>query len=127
LKSYEYKRSSREFTECINFREKEKGKDRWANYHLSFPPVVWSLPGLIAPKGTVGSVTGIMNFLNNVAGIAAPIVTGFIAGGTGSFANAFITAGIVLLIGILSYVFLLEKIEQIPSQGSIKNEEVTSA
>jgi MFS transporter, ACS family, D-galactonate transporter len=90
-------------------------------------PVVWSLPGLIAPKGTVGSVTGIMNFLNNVAGIAAPIVTGFIAGGTGSFANAFITAGIVLLLGILSYVFLLGKIEQIPSQGSNKNEEVTSA
>jgi len=76
-------------------------------------PIGWSIPALIAPKGTVGTVGSIMNFLNNVMGILAPIVTGFIAGGTGSFAIGFIVAAIVLIIGIFSYIFLLGKIEQI--------------
>ncbi|HYW34573.1 MAG TPA: MFS transporter, partial [Balneolaceae bacterium] len=76
-------------------------------------PVGWSIPSLIAPKGTVGMVGSIMNFVNNVMGILAPIVTGFLVGGTGSFAIAFLVAGVVLLIGILSYIFLLGEIEQI--------------
>lgn len=78
-------------------------------------PIGWSIPALIAPKGTVGSVGSIMNFANNVMGILAPIVTGFIAGGTGSFALGFLVAAIVLIIGILSYVFLMGPVEQIRS------------
>jgi len=77
-------------------------------------PIGWSIPALIAPKGSVGTVGSIMNFFNNVSGIAAPIVTGYIVGGTQSFTNAFLIAAIVLVIGILSYVFLLGKIEPIP-------------
>jgi len=78
-------------------------------------PIGWSIPALIAPKGTVGTVGSIMNFVNNLMGILAPIVTGFIAGGTGSFGLAFLVAAVVLLIGILSYVFLLGQIEQLRS------------
>ncbi|QQE78146.1 MFS transporter [Alicyclobacillus sp. SO9] len=78
-------------------------------------PIGWSIPALIAPKGTVGTVGSIMNFVNNVMGIAAPIVTGFIAGGTGSFGLGFLVAAVVLVIGILSYLFLLPDMEQIKS------------
>jgi dipeptide/tripeptide permease len=70
---------------------------------------------LIAPEGSVGTVGGIVNFVNNLLGIAAPIVTGFIVGATGSFAAGFVVAAIVLAIGILCYIFLLGRIEQIPS------------
>lgn len=77
-------------------------------------PVGWSIPGLIAPKGSVGTIGGIMNCLNNLANAAAPIVTGFIVASTGSFALALSTAGVVLVIGIVSYVFVLGKIEPIP-------------
>jgi ACS family D-galactonate transporter-like MFS transporter len=77
-------------------------------------PIGWSLPAIIAPKGSVGTVGGIMNFFNNVMGIAAPIVTGYIVGGTQSFSAAFLTAAGVLVVGILSYIFLLGKIEPIP-------------
>ncbi len=76
-------------------------------------PVGWSIPAIIAPDGTTGMVGSIMNFFNNVAGIAAPIITGIIVGRTGSFALGFIIAGIVLALGILSYVFLLGDITQI--------------
>jgi len=77
-------------------------------------PIGWSIPALIAPKGTVGSVGGIMNFFNNLMGIAAPTITGFIVGATNSFTNAFLAAGAFLLVGILSYLFVLGKIEPIP-------------
>jgi hypothetical protein len=55
-----------------------------------------------------------MNFANNLMGAAAPIVTGFIVGATDSFANAFFVAGVILVVGIVSFVFVLGKIEPIP-------------
>ncbi|MES3022812.1 MAG: MFS transporter [Pseudomonadota bacterium] len=80
----------------------------------SAAPVGWSLPSLIAPKGGAGTIGGIMNFANNLMGAAAPIVTGFIVGATNSFTNAFFVAGVILVVGIISFVFLLGKIEPIP-------------
>ncbi|NPD66762.1 MFS transporter (plasmid) [Lichenicola cladoniae] len=77
-------------------------------------PVGWSIPSLIAPKGATGTISGIMNFLNNMMGAVAPIATGYIVGATHSFTDAFLVAGIVLIIGILSYVFLLGKLTPIP-------------
>jgi MFS-type transporter involved in bile tolerance (Atg22 family) len=77
-------------------------------------PVGWSVPSMIAPRGSVGTVGGIVNFSNQISGIAAPIVTGYVVSVTHSFAWAFIIAAIYLLIGIASYLFLLGRIEQVP-------------
>jgi MFS family permease len=77
-------------------------------------PVGWSLPGLVAPKGSVGTVGGIMNFGNTMMGFVAPVVTGIIVSSTNSFANAFVAAGAVLVIGIFCYIFLLGQIEPVP-------------
>jgi len=88
---------------------------------LAFVPTIcWSIPSIVATKGTVGMFGSVMNCIGNLMGIAAPIVTGFIAGGTGSFAIGFIIAAVVLVIGILSFVFLMGKIEpiQIPLKHS---------
>ena len=76
-------------------------------------PVVWTLPSLLAPAGGTGRVGGIMNLSNQIAGITAPIVTGYISGSTHSFAGAFLVAGVILLLGIASYIFLLGRIERI--------------
>jgi len=75
-------------------------------------PVMWSLPALLAPKES-GRVGGIMNFSNQIAGITAPIVTGYISGLTHSFAMAFVVAGVVLLFGIAGYAVLLGPIKRI--------------
>ena len=80
----------------------------------SAAPVGWSLPSLIAPKGGAGTIGGIMNFANNLMGAAAPIVTGMIVGATNSFTNAFAVAGVILIIGIIAFVFGLGRIEPIP-------------
>src|SRR2546429_350164 len=39
-------------------------------------PVGWSIPSLIAPRESVGTLGGILNFCNHLAGIAAPIEIG---------------------------------------------------
>jgi MFS family permease len=77
-------------------------------------PVGSSIVSLIAPRGGTGTIGGIVNFTNNLMGIAAPVITGFVVGITRSFAGAFLIAGIVLLIGIFSYVVILGRIEPIP-------------
>jgi MFS transporter, ACS family, D-galactonate transporter len=77
-------------------------------------PVGWSIPSLIAPRESVGTVGGILNFCNQLAGIAAPIVTGYVVQATHSFFWAFAIAGAFLLIGIGGYVFLLGNMAPIP-------------
>jgi MFS family permease len=79
-------------------------------------PVGWSIPSLIAPRGSVGTVGGIVNFSNQLSGIAAPIITGYVVARTQSYAWAFGISAIYLLIGIASYLFLLGRIEQLPPQ-----------
>jgi len=76
--------------------------------------VGWSIPGLIAPRDSVGSVGGIMNFVTQISAISAPIVTGYVAGKTHSFAWAFGVAAIYLAVGVASYIFLLGNMEQVP-------------
>jgi sugar phosphate permease len=76
-------------------------------------PVGWSIPSLIAPKESVGTLGGILNFGNQLSAIAAPIATGYIAQTTHSFFWAFAAAAIFLAVGIAGYVFLLGRIEAI--------------
>ncbi|MHB2016846.1 MAG: MFS transporter [Candidatus Xenobia bacterium] len=77
-------------------------------------PIGWSIPGLIAPRGATASVGAIMNLANNLLGIAAPIVTGYVRQRTGNFASAFLLAGVILAIGIVAFTTLLGRIEPIP-------------
>ncbi|MCM3727862.1 MFS transporter [Neobacillus cucumis] len=80
--------------------------------------VAYSIPTFIAPKGTVGTLTGLLTFGNNSMAIVAPITTGFIVQATGSFMYAFLLAAAILIVGILSYAFLLTDLEPIESAGS---------
>jgi MFS transporter, ACS family, D-galactonate transporter len=77
-------------------------------------PVGWSIPSLIAPEGSVGTLGGILNFGNQLSAIIAPIVTGYVVATTHSFAWAFGVATAFLLIGIAGYIFWLGRIEPIP-------------
>jgi ACS family D-galactonate transporter-like MFS transporter len=57
-------------------------------------------------RGTVSG--GMQNFGGNLGGILAPAVTGFIAHKTGSFAMALGLVGVVLVVGMLAYWFLID-------------------
>jgi MFS transporter, ACS family, D-galactonate transporter len=94
---------------------------RWAVMWISIAlsglaaaaPVGWSIPSLIAPRGGTATIGGIMNFFNNLMGAVAPVTTGYIVAATDSFAAAFLVAGIVLLIGIAAYIFVLGRLDPI--------------
>jgi ACS family D-galactonate transporter-like MFS transporter len=70
-------------------------------------PNTWTLTQAVCEKKIVGTVTGIQNFGGNLGGILAPALTGFIAQATHSFALAFGLIGVMLLLGILAYWFLI--------------------
>ena len=77
-------------------------------------PVAWSLPSLVAPRESVGTLGGILNFSGQVSAIAAPIVTGYVVQASHSFFWAFGAAAAFLIVGIAGYGFLLGRIETIP-------------
>jgi MFS family permease len=73
-------------------------------------------PGTFAIAQTVAGPTasarwvGVQNMCGNLAGIFAPAITGFLVGATGHFGMAFALAGLVNLLGIAGWVFILPKI-----------------
>jgi MFS transporter, ACS family, D-galactonate transporter len=78
---------------------------------------LWAITQTLAGPHAAGKWTGVQNFVGNLAGIAAPAVTGFVVQRTGHFFWAFaITAG-VLLAGAFSWVFVIGPIEQVRWQS----------
>jgi MFS transporter, ACS family, D-galactonate transporter len=77
-------------------------------------PAAWTVPSLIAPRDSVGMLASIANLWGQIAAISAPIVTGYIVAATHSFASAFVTAALILFLGIFGYAVLLGRIEPIP-------------
>ena len=81
-------------------------------------PVAWTVPSLIAPKESVGTLASIANLAGQLSGISAPIVTGYIVTATHSFSSAFLTAAVILLLGIFGYGVLLGRIEPMAVQAN---------
>jgi ACS family D-galactonate transporter-like MFS transporter len=79
-------------------------------------PVGWSLPSLIAPPGGVGRVGGILNFSNQVSGIAAPVITGYLVYARHAFTAAFVVAAAYLVVGICAYLFLLHDVRRMDAE-----------
>ena len=74
---------------------------------------LWAMTQTMAGPETAGRWTGLQNFVGNMAGVIAPALTGIILARTGQFLWAFIFAGIVCLIGSLTWIFFVGRIEPI--------------
>ena len=74
--------------------------------------ITWSLVSTLAPARLLGLTGGTFNFIGNLAAIATPIVIGFLATGD-SFAPAITYIAGLALIGALSYILLVGKVERI--------------
>ncbi|WAH60788.1 MFS transporter [Pseudomonas silvicola] len=74
---------------------------------------IWTIPADIAPTpGHVATIGGIQNFASNIAGIVTASFTGLmLAFNAGSFAIPLAAAGGVCLVGALSFLFIVGKIE----------------
>lgn len=77
---------------------------------------VWTLVGEVAPTPAhVASLGGIQNFAGNLAGIFITTFTGVMLTITkGSFAIPLVVAGSLCVVGALSYLFVVGKVEPLP-------------
>lgn len=73
----------------------------------------WTLITDVAPKQLIGLTGGIFNLCANLAGIATPMVIGFVVGATGSFFGGLAYIAVVALIGVFSYVFIVGDVYRI--------------
>ena len=75
-----------------------------------FSSNLWAITQTLAGPLAAGKWTGLQNCVGNLAGIAAPIVTGFIVEKTGKFYFAFVWVCAILIVGALSYLLIVRKI-----------------
>lgn len=83
--------------------------------------ILWTVCAEVAPKNAAASVAGIMNTSGALAGILAPIVTGFLLKSTGNFAAALGVGGAMFVLASLSMWFVVGRVEMIelaPEKGS---------
>ena len=66
-----------------------------------------------AGPGAAARWWGVQNFMGNLSGISAPVITGVVVDRTGSFSAAFMLAAGVALVGMLAYGVIVRRIETI--------------
>lgn len=74
--------------------------------------ITWSLVSALAPRRLFGLTGGMFNFIGNLSSIATPIVIGLIVTDE-SFAPGFAYMTVITIAGILSYVFLVGRVERV--------------
>lgn len=65
----------------------------------------WAITQTLAGPLAAGKWTALQNFFANLAGVAAPTITGFVVGSTGHFFGAFAVSASVALAGSMIYTF----------------------
>jgi len=73
----------------------------------------WAITQTLAGPLAAGRWTGFQNFIGNLGGVAAPLITGWIVTATGSFLMAFWVAGGLLGLGVVIYQFWLRRVEPV--------------
>jgi MFS family permease len=71
---------------------------------------LYAVGQIFAGARAAGTYVGVQNAAGNSAGIIAPIVTGLIIDGTGSYLNAFYVAAAVCGVGVLCWALLVPRI-----------------
>ncbi len=74
--------------------------------------ITWSLVSTLAPVRLLGLTGGVFNFVGNLSSICTPIVIGFLVT-KDSFAPAIVYVSSLALLGALSYILLVGKVERI--------------
>lgn len=72
----------------------------------------WSLISHIAPRHLIGLTGGTFNCISNISGISTPLVFGFLAQ-QGYIALGFVYIAVIAVIGALSYIFVIGKVERV--------------
>ena len=83
----------------------------------------FAIPQLLAGPDAAARFVGISNMCGNLAGIAAPALTGIMVDASGEYWPAFVFIGLVYLLGVVGWVIVLPRVEPIrwapPSQAKL--------
>ncbi|MBV8742089.1 MAG: hypothetical protein JOZ12_09890 [Sinobacteraceae bacterium] len=74
-------------------------------------PAVFAIPQILAGASATGRWVGVQNSLGNLAGILAPLLTGFIVQATGEFTAAFLLGAAVSVLGFVGWVLLIPRLQ----------------
>jgi MFS family permease len=76
-------------------------------------PTIFAIGQTLAGPRAAGKWIALQNCVGNLAGISAPIITGYIIDRTGAFASAFLLAGAVALLGAAAWGLIITRVEQV--------------
>jgi MFS family permease len=69
----------------------------------------WALTQTVMPVAAIGRIGGLQNTASNLAGVAAPILTGWLIQTTGSYEAPMQAIAVLLVLGAMSYVVLVRR------------------
>jgi ACS family D-galactonate transporter-like MFS transporter len=73
----------------------------------------WAIPQALAGPAMVGRWIGLQNFIGNLGGAIAPVLTGILVDRTGSFHIPFFITAAVAVVGALSWTLIVGPIEPV--------------
>ncbi|PHI28359.1 MFS transporter [Budvicia aquatica] len=85
----------------------------FAFFANAFSNIGWVILSDIVPSKVIGTIGGFFNVSGNLAGIATPIIMGIILQTTNSFAYAMYYISFVSVLGALSHIFIIRKLDTI--------------
>ncbi len=83
-----------------------------AFFGSGFASITWSLVSTIAPERLIGLTGGVFNFMGNLAAIVVPLAIGLLIRGR-DFTRPLLFVSAMALMGALSYIVLVGKVERI--------------
>ena len=84
-----------------------------AFFGKGFGSLGWTLVADTSPRQIVGLSGGLFNTFGNLAAITTPIVVGYLVSHTGSFDAALIYVGANAVLAVISYLFIVGRIQRI--------------
>jgi ACS family glucarate transporter-like MFS transporter len=84
-----------------------------AFFGKGFGSLGWTLVADTSPRQIVGLSGGLVNTFGNLAAITTPIVVGYLVSHTGSFDAALIYVGANAVLAVISYLFIVGRIQRI--------------
>jgi len=88
-----------------------------------FASIILVFVSTLAPKHLVGLTGGVFNFIGGLAGIVVPAAIGYLVTDN-NFTPAIILIGIIGVLGALSYIFLVGKVERVEIKTEISEQEI---
>ena len=88
---------------------------------------IWALTQRLSGRGAAAQWTGLQNGFGNLAGVIAPWLTGWTVHTTGSFFFAFMVAAGIVILGAMSYLWIVGDAEEIRWSSSLSVRNIDKA